>query len=226
MEGTNNQFVHIAVSVLDDRAEILRVSKMEQQRGESPNAKANAARLAKLDQARVDAYRLGSDTPPDPRDLPCIEWYSKHGAQYLRTGVWSPSWQCVSSDQDIIRMMIDWAIRKGQAKEQFSATIQVPRGITASDDEIRAYWADAGIPAENIVIKRRKERETPPRSKQPPPRFAWGTCNVIALKNGARLFWYWRGQRDRQAGDEALKQESLELLEKLRGGGTSGTKAA
>lgn len=180
------------------------------------NSAANAARLAKLNRERVAAYKEGADSQPTAEDMPCIQWYETHGSESLHEGRSSPRWMCVSSDLAEIQQMIYWAIRVGHDPLQFSAEIFVPRGITASDDEIKMHWAEAGIPVEHIRIERHKERETPARSMQPPPEYSWGTCNMTALGDARRLYWYWRGQRDKLSGNDALKQESQALLEKLR----------
>lgn len=165
---------------------------------------------------RAEAYQEGRDSSPAPKDDKCVGLYAAEGSKHLRAnGKRSPGWQVSNADRNVIKEMIGWALRTGIVNQsEFTAEIQIHEGLPNTEEQIREYWAEAGIPAENIGFYRFKNRR---KRDGEAHRMPWGVCNLKILnKKGARLYWYWRGQRDRLEGMAPFRQESLDLLEQLR----------
>ncbi len=140
---------------------------------------------------RQAAYERGLATTPSPIDALCLGLYWGEGSKYSRR------WSFTNSDLDMIAEMVRWAIRAGQAPGAFRAGVQTHPEDTVTEDEVRAYWSQAGIPPENIRIYRIRSRTSNLRCKG---RILYGTCRLYPLGDAVALYEYYRGQRDQLLG--------------------------
>lgn len=176
--------------------------------------------LQECDQDRRAAYRLGIESDLTLQDAYFVGLYWGDGAKHLCGDGRSPEWKMTNSDRDIIQASVDWAVRQGQAPGQFTARVLVYKGLPATEDEIKAHWARAGVPLANISLHYSKDS---PKNAGKPHKTPWGTCQVMPCGNRTRLFWIWRGQLDHLTGDVNLQRESLALLDILAQRGVSDT---
>jgi hypothetical protein len=191
--------------------------EVEQARRERVNrAKAKQLYTGHMDGAdelRRSNYLRGRASEPTDEDLYCIGQYGGEGQKARNNGIWSPRWVVVNADFEFIRRMIGYAIRAGQEPFKFHARIHVHEDLEASDDEVKAHWAAAGIPVEEISIFRVKSKreDTKPRRT-----LTWGTCILDAIDNGVGMFWYWCGQYDQLLERSDGQPEFLPLLNQMR----------
>lgn len=170
-------------------------------------------RMDNPDELRRSNYLRGKASEPTDEDLYCIGQYGGEGQKARKNGIWSPGWVVVNADFEFIRRMIGYAIRAGQKPLEFRASIHVHEDLEASDDEVKAYWATAGIPVEEINIFRVKSKH---EGAKPRRTLTWGTCRLEPIRNGAALFWYWCGQYDQLLERSGGQPEFLPLLNQLR----------
>jgi hypothetical protein len=131
---------------------------------------------------------------PSELDALCIGLYWGEGAKYRST------WYFTNSERDMVAAMVRWAMRAGQPAGEFWASVQVHPEDTLSDDEVRQYWSEAGIPLERIRVYRLRSSRSNRRHHGRTP---YGTCRVCPIRHGAELYEYYRGQRDRLVGRTA-----------------------
>ena len=136
---------------------------------------------------RQEAYERGLASVPTVGDALCIGLYWGEGSKAGQT------WCFSNSEREMIAAMTQWCIRAGQAPGAFRAHVHVHPEDTVSDDEVRLYWSEAGIPIENIRVYRFRSQNSHQRHQS---RIPYGTCHLHPLRAAATLFEYYRGQRD------------------------------
>lgn len=140
---------------------------------------------------RDDAYQQGLNSNPSLMDAVAVGLYMGDGTK--RSTDSNPSWSFSNADRNHVRIQLEWAIRAGQPKGRFRARIQVHPRDAVSDQDIKEFWSDVGIPVENIRITRLRSPSSKKKTNRATP---YGTCYLHPQKNGVRLFCYYKGQRD------------------------------
>jgi transposase-like protein len=143
---------------------------------------------------RQEAYARGLASDPSALDGLCIGLYWGEGAKASR------KWSFSNSEREMVALMVGWAIRAGQSPGAFRAQIHVHPEDTITDEELRQYWSEAGIPLERIHVYRFR---SPTSNRRHKGRTPYGTCQLYSVRGGAELFEYYRGQRDRLLGRSA-----------------------
>lgn len=136
---------------------------------------------------RQEAYERGLASAPTVADALCIGLYWGEGSKSDQT------WGFSNSEREMIAAMAQWCIRAGQAPGAFRAHVHVHPEDTVSDDAVRLYWSEAGIPIENIRVYRFRSQNSHQRHQG---RIPYGTCQLYPIRAGATLFEHYRGQRD------------------------------
>lgn len=145
----------------------------------------------KWQKVREEEYRRGLASTPSTIDSLCVGLYLGEGSWY------DEIWNFVNSNRQYVSLMRDWAIRAGQNSTAFRAKVQVNTNVDYDDLVIRHYWAEAGIPTDNITVYRITSKSSKGKMEHKIP---YGTCNLSPQGNGLRLFEYLRGQRDKLLG--------------------------
>jgi hypothetical protein len=147
---------------------------------------------------REEAYARGLASEPSTLDALCIGLYWGEGSKH------DCKWRFVNSDREMVAQMVQWAIRAGQSENAFRASVQTHPEDETTDDEIRAYWSEAGIPADRIHIYRYRTKSSKKLIKRKTP---FGTCQLVPIRNTATLYQYFLGQRDRLLERAAAEKE-------------------
>lgn len=100
------------------------------------------------------------------------------------------SWAVTNIDFDVIKECLEWARRYGQPPDAFRVDIYAHKTSSATDEEIRHYWAALGIAPTSIYVSRRLEGVNQVRKTKSP----YGVCHLRAKKNGVPLFCRFLGQ--------------------------------
>jgi len=136
---------------------------------------------------RQEAYEAGKASRLTKLDALCVGLYWGEGNKYDRR------WAFSNSDRKTVELMVNWAVRAGQRPDQFKAVVQVHPEDEITDGRVRRFWARAGIPRQNISVTRIRSKGSKRVVRNRTP---YGTCSLRPIKNGARLFSYYEGQRD------------------------------
>jgi hypothetical protein len=188
------------------------------QRVEIARTKTTPGKQESLHSIRENAYECGLNSQRTPVDNFCIGLYEADGAKGRHGSSASPIWEFINSNRNYIQAMVAWAIRAGQPSSDFTARVYIHENLPVTEEEVKAYWTEAGIPYDHIHVHKEKLREGRKDRTGRPHRTPWGTCHLSALKNLVWLYWFWRGQKDQLEESGVARQESIVLLERLRKG--------
>lgn len=134
---------------------------------------------------RSKDFERGLASTPSLEDALCVGLYWGEGTKA------DGSWAFTNSDRGAVAAMIGWAVRSGHPSTNFRAKVQIHPEDFPSDAPVIDYWAEAGIPRENIRVYRARTSSSKRVSKR---RMLFGTCQVLAKRGGVALYQYYLGQ--------------------------------
>lgn len=155
---------------------------------------AASARKVYADKHRVMRqafYMEGMDSPITLSDALFVGLYWGEGDKS------KGQWGMCNSDPEVIRLAVQWAVRHGQPRDQFSAKIQVHPEDVMTDKLVQSFWSRCGITEDNIKVFRVRSSSSKRISSR---RIPYGTCAVRSIKNGTRLYQYYLGQKHSLGG--------------------------
>ncbi|MEI6297331.1 MAG: hypothetical protein WCO84_06880, partial [bacterium] len=150
----------------------------------------DSPRARKCASAREKTFLEGFNSNPSLEDALCAGLYLGEGTK-CHYGNCAPSWGFTNSDSELVRHMIEWAIRAGQPPEGFRAYVGVHPEDILTEDDVKDHWSSVGIPRNKIKITRGRSPTSSSKSKR---RIPFGTCSLRPVGNGVRLYAYYQGQ--------------------------------
>lgn len=141
---------------------------------------------------RYSAFLEGHESDITVLDSLAVGLYWGEGSKSVQ------DWSISNSDKEIIRVMVEWAKSVGQGADKFKAKITVHEEDNLTDDYIKDYWSEAGIPRENIRIYKNRSSSSKRKIKS---KMLCGVCNLSSVKNGVRLFELLKGKKYKLLGN-------------------------